>query len=186
VWIKKRYFHSVSTSNGVFAAATGEKFSDGKPILKSLRKTTDTPIRRHRPIQLEANPFDPKWEMYFEARTSHKMQNSLEGRKKLIRLWLDQDRRCPICHELITRKSGWHVHHIVRRIDGRKDRSANLIMAHPNCHHQIHVKGLKVVKPAPAKGFERLEPYEGKLSCTILRGRGCSNAILLPDKRRHI
>jgi RNA-directed DNA polymerase len=152
-WIKKRYFHSVGTRNWVFAAATGEKFPDGKPILKSLRITTDTPIRRHRPIKLEANPFDPQWEMYFEARISHKMQNSLNGRKKLIRLWLDQDRRCPICRELITRKSGWNIHHIIRRVDGGKDGSANLIMVHPNCHNQIHVKGLKVVKPVPARGL---------------------------------
>jgi RNA-directed DNA polymerase len=153
VWIKKRYFHSVGTRNWVFAAATGEKFPNGKPILKSLRKATDTPIRRHRPIKLEAHPFDSQWEMYFEARTSHKMLNSLRDRKKLIRLWLDQDRRCPICRELITRKSGWHVHHILWRVNGGGDGSTNLIMVHPNCHNQIHVKGLKVVKPVPARGL---------------------------------
>ena len=27
-----------------------------------------------------------------------------------------------------------------------------------------------------------LEPYEGKLSCTVLRGEGGSNALDLPDK----
>jgi RNA-directed DNA polymerase len=153
VWIKRRYFHSVNTRNWVFAAATGEKFPDGKPILKSLRKATDTPIRRHRAIRLEAIPFDPRLEMYFEERISLKMLNSLKGRKKLIRLWLDQERRCPICRELITQKLKWHVHHILWRVNGGGDGSANLIMAHPNCHKQIHVKGLKVVKPAPAKGL---------------------------------
>jgi RNA-directed DNA polymerase len=152
-WIKKRYFHAVGARNWVFAAATGERFPDGKPILKSLRQATDTPIRRHRPIKLEANPFDPQWETYFEERISLKMRNALEGRKKLIRLWLDQDRRCPICQERITRETGWHVHHIIRRVDGGKDGSTNLIMVHPNCHYQIHVKGLKVVKPAPARGL---------------------------------
>jgi RNA-directed DNA polymerase len=81
------------------------------------------------------------------------MLNSLKGRKKLIRLWLDQDRRCPICREWITRKSGWHLHHLIRRVDGGGDGSANLIMVHPNCHRQIHVNGLKVVKPAPARGL---------------------------------
>ena len=29
--------------------------------------------------------------------------------------------------------------------------------------------------------YERLEPYERKLSCTVLRGGAGSNAILLPD-----
>jgi RNA-directed DNA polymerase len=181
VWIKKRYFHSVGTRQWVFAATTGERFPNGKPILKSLRKTKDTSIQRHRAIKLVANPFDPKWEMYFEERIRLKMLNSLKGRKKLIRLWLDQDRRCPICHELITRKSGWHVHHLIRRIDGGEDGSTNLIMVHPNCHRQIHVKGLKMVKPVPARGFERLEPDDGKLSSPVLRGEQFSNEPFLPD-----
>lgn len=30
-------------------------------------------------------------------------------------------------------------------------------------------------------GFERLEPYEGKLSCTVLRGGCGGNAMSLPD-----
>ena len=147
VWIKQRYFHSVGSRNWVFAAATGEKFPDGNSILAVLRKATDTPIRRHRLIKLEATPLDPLWETYFEERMSLKMQNSLRGRKKLINLWLDQDRRCPICQQLITQESGWHVHHIIRRVDGGKDGSTNLVMVHPNCHNQIHVNGLKVVKP---------------------------------------
>ena len=29
--------------------------------------------------------------------------------------------------------------------------------------------------------FERLEPYEGKLSCTVLRGGSGGNATFLPD-----
>ncbi|WP_137924295.1 group II intron reverse transcriptase/maturase [Cupriavidus sp. 2SB] len=152
-WIKDRYFRSVDTRSWVFAAATGERFPDGKPILKSLRKAADTPIRRHLPIKLEANPFDPKWETYFEDRVSLKMQNSLRGRKKLINLWLEQDRHCPICRESITQESRWHVHHIVRRVDGGKDGRTNLIMVHPNCHSQIHVLGLTVVKPVRESGL---------------------------------
>ena len=31
------------------------------------------------------------------------------------------------------------------------------------------------------KSFELLEPYEGKLSRTVLRGEGGSNALDLPD-----
>jgi RNA-directed DNA polymerase len=153
VWIRRRYFHSVGTRNWVFAAPTGGMLPDGKPILALLRTAADTPIKRHRAIKLEANPFDPKWETYFEERMSLKMQNSLKGRKKLINLWLDQDRRCPICQQLITQETGWHVHHIIRRVDGGADGSTNLVMVHPNCHSQIHVNGLKVVKPVRASGL---------------------------------
>jgi len=35
----------------------------------------------------------------------------------------------------------------------------------------------------PVYGAEKwLEPYEGRLSRTVLRGRRCSNALLLPDQ----
>ena len=31
-----------------------------------------------------------------------------------------------------------------------------------------------------------LEPYEAKVSCTVLRGREASNGLLLPDRRRQV
>lgn len=152
-WVKLRYFHSVGTRNWVFGAATGERFPDGNPILTTLRKAADTPIRRHPSITLEANPFDPKWETYFEKRISLKMQNSLRGRTKLTNLWLKQDRRCPVCRELITQDSGWHVHRAIRWIDSGQDGRTNFIMVHPNCHNQIRANGLKVVKPVRESGL---------------------------------
>ena len=36
------------------------------------------------------------------------------------------------------------------------------------------------------KSFELLEPYEGKLSCTVLRGEGGSNALDLPDNENRV
>ena len=32
------------------------------------------------------------------------------------------------------------------------------------------------------RSYELLEPYEGKLSCTVLRGEEGSNALDLPDR----
>ena len=34
------------------------------------------------------------------------------------------------------------------------------------------------------RDLEKLEPYEGKLSCTVLRGEEGSNALDLPDRYR--
>ncbi|MDC2275692.1 conjugal transfer protein TraG, partial [Bacteroides thetaiotaomicron] len=34
------------------------------------------------------------------------------------------------------------------------------------------------------RNIELLEPYEGKLSCTVLRGEGGSNALDLPDVQK--
>jgi RNA-directed DNA polymerase len=49
--------------------------------------------------------------------------------------------------------TGWHVHHIVRRVDGGSDAWSNLVMVHPDCHRQIHSRGLTVMKPAPKRGL---------------------------------
>jgi RNA-directed DNA polymerase len=152
----------------VFAVDTGERLANGKPKLVKLWDVGDTKIRRH--CKIKANPFDPKWESYFEQRYGLNMLDTLKGRRKLIRLWMDQDEQCPICSERITATTEWHVHHIVRRVDGGSSNVSNLVMMHPYCHRQVHARGLTVEKPVPARGFERLEPYEGKLSSTVLRG----------------
>ncbi|EBV5086647.1 HNH endonuclease [Salmonella enterica subsp. enterica serovar Ball] len=96
---------------------------------------------------MDANPFDPEWETYFEARISNKMQNSLKGRRKLYNLWVNQKGKCAVCHQLITSESGWHVHHMIRRTDGGSNENSNLLMVHPTCHNQIHARNLRVLKP---------------------------------------
>jgi len=118
--------------------------------MMTLRQASDVPIQRHTKIKSEANPFDPTWETYFEGRIGLKMLNALAERKKLIRLWFDQQGECIVCGQRITKETGWHVHHIVRRIDGGNNAVQNLVMVHPTCHNQIHNLGLKVTKPAPA------------------------------------
>jgi len=153
VWIKKRYFHSVGFRNWVFAVQTDIRLSDGSPVLAALKKAEDTPIRRHRQIRIEANPFDSQWEIYFEDRASFRMQQSLRGRKKLVNLWLSQRRCCALCSQLITLETKWHVHHLIRRVDGGTDEISNLVMLHPVCHSQIHASGIKVVKPVRKSGL---------------------------------
>ena len=152
-WIKHRYFRCVGTRNWTFAAETGARWPDGKPIVTTLRYAAEVPIRRHTKIKAGANPFDPAWEGYFEERQGFKMLHSLTGRKKLIRLWLAQQGICCVCDQRITKGTGWHVHHIVRRVDGGGNASRNLVMVHPNCHAQIHSFGLSVTKPAPYQGL---------------------------------
>jgi RNA-directed DNA polymerase len=180
-WIKDKYFKKINTRNWVFAAETEELLPNGKPKMVKLRNASDSPIRRHIKIKAEANPFDPVWETYFEKRLNLEMVDTLMGRKKLLSLWFNQEGNCAVCNEKLTQSSSWHVHHIRYRKDGGDDRVSNLVMVHPNCHRQIHSRKLKVVKPVPARGYERLEPCEGKLSCTVLRGGSDSNAASLPD-----
>ncbi len=179
-WIKRRYFHQEGNQNWVFMAHTGMQLKDGKPKWLRLRKTFVTVVRRYPKIKAEANPFDPAWESYFEERTGQKMLNHLDGRKRLIRLWRDQQGLCPMCKQRITEDSGWHVHHIVRRVDGGNNTTDNLLVLHPYCHRQLHSLGLTVTKPTPNRGFERLEPCALKEARTVLRGGSDGKSLPYP------
>ncbi len=152
-WIKRRYFHTVGTRHWVFTADTDEQWLDGRPKRVELLYVSDTPIRRHCKIRAAANPFDPLWEPYFEERIGVKMQGNQQGRRKLVRLWLDQDGQCPHCQERITRTTGWTLHYLVPRVAGGKDSASNLILLHPQCHRYVHDHQLTIVKPAPARGL---------------------------------
>ncbi len=138
LWIKRKYFVSQGLRNWVFAADTGETLNDGKPAWAKLRHASDVPIRRHIKVKVDANPFDPQWETYFEGRLTLKMKNSLAGQRKLLALWLCQDGNCPVCYQKLTEESGWHVHHVLPRADGGDNQPSNLRMLHPNCHRQLH------------------------------------------------
>ncbi|WP_220700744.1 HNH endonuclease [Paraburkholderia sp. BL23I1N1] len=42
---------------------------------------------------------------------------------------------------------------MVRKIDGGKDTTGNLMMLHPECHRVARAPGLSVVKPAHSHGL---------------------------------
>lgn len=151
-WIRERYFHVIGGRTWVFACES-EDWAGDKRRWVELRRASDTKIKRHIVIRAGANPFDPKWETYFEDRIGAKMKDNLAGRKRLLHLWLEQEEKCPVCGEPLTKDSGWHVHHLIRRVDGGSNQRGNLVMVHPNCHNQIHSLGLEVVKPAHANGL---------------------------------
>jgi RNA-directed DNA polymerase len=67
----QRYWHSLGGKN-VFAADTGKRTPDGKPIWWKLVRPADISIRRHLKIRGQANPFDPNWRAYFEDRAFFK------------------------------------------------------------------------------------------------------------------
>lgn len=151
-WIRERYFHVIGGRTWVFACEREDWAGDERRWVE-LRRAGDTKIKRHTVIRADANPFDPEWETYFEDRIGAKMKDNLAGRKRLLYLWLEQEGKCPVCGEHLTKDSGWHVHHLIRRVDGGSNQRGNLVMVHPNCHNQIHSLGLEVVKPAHANGL---------------------------------
>jgi RNA-directed DNA polymerase len=138
-WVKEKYFYRINGRNWIFS--TPEKLS--------LYYATNMPIKMHIKIKSAANPYDRKWEVYFEERSGLQMLDDLTERRKLLRLWFEQEGICTICLQKITKETGWNIHHLVRKVDGGKHTMNNLVLLHPNCHRQVHSQGLEVIKPRP-------------------------------------
>jgi RNA-directed DNA polymerase len=137
--------------------ATVKKAKDGTQIAVQLYRLADMVITRHIKIKGEFNPFDPRWELYGEELRSKRMVQSLSYRRQLTQLYMSQSGCCNLCGTAITRETGWHDHHIVRRVDGGSNLLFNRVLLHPVCHAKVHARRLTVVKPA-SKGALEIEP----------------------------
>jgi RNA-directed DNA polymerase len=141
-WTHDRYFGDLGGRRHVFNCWETTKEGGRRQLV--LRKAADVAIMRHTKIQGAANPFDPDYEEYFEERLTVKMERSLEGRRTLLFLWKQQKGLCPVCGEPITKITQWHVHHVIRKVDGGTDLWTNRRLLHPVCHRQHHSNpGLK-------------------------------------------
>jgi RNA-directed DNA polymerase len=145
-WIRKKYF-------GRYWAFHGEvSDEDGNRREVRIFRAAKVPIKRHVKVRAIANPYDPKWEQYFEKRLQAKMVDRLQGKRRLSYLWQAQKGVCPICQEKLTEKTAWEQHHIEPRVKGGPDTVDNLVLVHPTCHRQVHSLGLTVLLPRPTKG----------------------------------
>ncbi len=152
-WRKAKYFPPRGPDNWRFAGEMQGR--DGKPYLVTLHRAADMPIKRHVAIRKEANPFDPDWEPYFEARLDVTMERNLRGKRRLLALWMDQGGVCPHCGHRITKLTGWHSHHVVWRSKGGSDGRDNRVLLHPTCHMQVHSRGIPLVKPPRVRGVRK-------------------------------
>jgi RNA-directed DNA polymerase len=146
-WIKDRYFHKIGPRKWVFAVKTK---NNGKTDFMKLFSAMSIPIQRHVKIKSEACPYDTAWEPYFEKRNILKVKDdkTLYGRVK--KLWLLQKGICPICQGKFTKETGWHMHHVIPKLQSGKDILSNLQLLHPNCHRQLHSQDRKCVS-APSQ-----------------------------------
>lgn len=135
-WVRKKYFWTIGSRSWVLAVQAEDRH--GRNRVFALAKASDTVIVRHVKIRGEANPFDPKWADYFEARLGRRISTALGGRRRLLHLWRQQGGRCLHCGDMITEATGWNVHHVVPRIAGGSDEVSNLVLLHPTCHRQLH------------------------------------------------
>ena len=59
------------------------------------------------------------------------MLHSTKGREKLLTIWRKQNRRCPVCGDIINSETGFKVHTPV-------EKNSRKIMVHPECCKQSH------------------------------------------------
>jgi RNA-directed DNA polymerase len=147
-WITRKYFKTCGGNNWVFYGKIGDQEV-------YLAETANVPIKRHAKVKAQANPYDLTWETYYEKRLDAHMADTLKGKRWLIHLWKEQNGRCPMCQQKITKITGWHSHHIEWRSKGGPDTAENRVLLHPNCHQQLHSQGLHVEKPRPTKGVRK-------------------------------
>ena len=107
-----------------------------------LERASNRTIRRFVKIKSNANPFDPDWQLYFEERETDKMRDSLNGRNKLLKLFIRQKGLCPVCHKRMTIETGCKIHYF--RCDNIRIRQ----MVHPECHKSLHANDSETFEPA--------------------------------------
>jgi len=149
-WVKRRYF---CRQGGRCWRFTGQLVTrKGEPYGVVLMKAAEVRIERHVLIRHEANPYDPAWEAYYEARLQAKMAATIAGRDLLAALYERQGGRCRHCGDRLTAAEGWQVHHRHWRVYGGDDSLDNLELLHENCHHQIHSRRMETKQAASCEG----------------------------------
>lgn len=137
-WIVKKYFHTVKSRNWVFGVALSEEEAEKKGRDRTnLVNASELPIRRHRKIDSQANPYDPDWSEYFEERLRSKMLLTRKGGKRVLSLWLDQDGICPVCQQSLNLDEWWYSRHTGFRDIGNGADKGNPVLLHKSCSLQV-------------------------------------------------
>ena len=144
-WVRAKYFASVGARHWVFGTNVLDKA--GERHWMSLYSVSGTPIRRHKKVRGDYNPFDPAQEMYGETLRQERMAESMSYRKQWAKLFMSQRGLCAVCQGKITKETGWDDHHIESRVSGGSDALGNRVLVHPDCHVQVHFYGQVAVKP---------------------------------------
>jgi RNA-directed DNA polymerase len=144
-WVRRRYFSVHPRDSWWFSTKSNGKKGERRELFK-LRLI---PIRRHIKVKAEANPFDTRWELYFERRDERRILATVDRWTRI--LWRRQRGHCPVCAHLITLETGWHMHHVIWKVKGGSDRLDNLALLHPTCHRQVH----RSEKPSPCRALHR-------------------------------
>ncbi len=88
---------------------------------------------------MDANPFDPLWDAYFENRHKERLWVKHQEKSQHARLLKRQEGLCAHCGQLLTVETGYHHHHVIPWSTGGTDDDSNLELIHHVCHQAHHV-----------------------------------------------
>ena len=141
-WIRNKYFRSIGRQNWVFAYPY--KNGKGERHYRQLYKLAETAIVRHKRLPGEYQPYDAAHELKWEALRVQRMQHKLRYRGQILSIFRRQKGLCALCGQAVSKETGWHDHHVIRRVDGGPDTLRNRMLLHPNCHALVHSQHGKV------------------------------------------
>ncbi|MHB0820218.1 group II intron reverse transcriptase/maturase [Stutzerimonas stutzeri] len=141
-WIRNKYFRSIGGQNWVFAYPY--KNGKGEKQYRRLYKLAETAIVRHKRLPGEYQPYDVAHELKWEVLRVQRMQHKLRYRGQILSIFRRQKGLCALCGHAISKETGWHDHHVIKRVDGGPDTLRNRVLLHPNCHALVHSRREKV------------------------------------------
>ena len=150
-WLKMNYFPPDGHRHWVFTGKLLNRKGQGYPI--RLMTAAQVRIIRYVKIQSAANPYDPTWELYLEARLGWQLTQTRTGRSRIEYLWKRQEGRCLACGQpLRIAEDDCQIHHRIWRTRGGPETADNMELLHANCHRQIHVQAGRTETAASRKG----------------------------------
>lgn len=135
-WIRRRY--NVFFDNHNQAPGSYQEPNASQKRSFSWIPLAQMPIRTHVKIRSQANPYDPKWEKYFESRKQEHARTMLQTRMRI--LWRQQKGNCPYCRQSLLEVTQLDMHHKKPLCKGGSSGTGNLVLLHPTCHQQLHAR----------------------------------------------
>ena len=155
-WVKKKYYRRTSRTKWGFHGTLPNKERIRLPYLFEIKRTLHIKIRHGK------NPYDAEHAEYFEARRKKKDARGMIPKLMNHRLWEKQRGICPLCGDIIDNQTGYHCHHVIHRCDMGENHIDNLVLLHPTCHEQWHLRDNECCAGLSKKVFEKARAGCGK------------------------
>lgn len=130
-WIMRKYFKRIGKRSYRFSGI--EELENGTTREVTLKIMSDIPIRRYTKIKMDAHPYDPKYDAYYEQRTSTQWRSNSKRSTVSYILSSDQENRCPCCHQELAINQRWIISLRRKPSLGGEFKLGNMDIIHDSC-----------------------------------------------------